>query len=145
MVHAAGMPPHAIGYPGTLGCQHVTKLTSAPAGIMSLDFHPQQGNVLAVGLYSGNIEVHNVMAKNSTHPLYKTSAAAGKHLGAVTAIRWDITLHISRLRHGPGPSRWGNFCSVTSSRPCRGLCDAGCFPDHFQSFPTQPQPPVPWL
>ena len=55
---------------------------------MSLDFHPQQGNILAVGLYSGNIEVHNVTAKDSSQPLYKTSAAAGKHLDAVTAIRW---------------------------------------------------------
>ena len=54
---------------------------------MSLDFHPEQANILAIGLYSGNIEVHNVMARDSKHPLYKTSAAAGKHLDAVTAVR----------------------------------------------------------
>ncbi|CAL5224786.1 g7529 [Coccomyxa viridis] len=58
------------------------------SGVMSLDFHPQQGNILAMGLYSGNIEVHNVMSKDSSQPLYKTSAAAGKHLYAVTAVRW---------------------------------------------------------
>ena len=58
------------------------------AGVMSLDFHPEQASILAIGLHNGNIEVHNVMARDSTHPLYKTSAAAGKHLDAVTAIRW---------------------------------------------------------
>ena len=65
----------------------MTQRVSGPAGVMSLDFHPQQANILAVGLHSGNIEVHNVGAKVSSHTLYKTSAATGKHLDAVTAIR----------------------------------------------------------
>lgn len=78
----------ALGAESFLRSHGSTELLSAAAGVMSLDFHPQQANILALGLYSGNIEVHNVRAEDSSHMLYKTSAATGKHLGAVTAIRW---------------------------------------------------------
>ena len=72
----------------------VTVLAGVPAGVMSLDFHPQQANILALGLHSGNIEVHNTMGKDAARPLFKTSAAAGKHDGAVTALRCTAVHHI---------------------------------------------------
>lgn len=56
------------------------------AGVMCLDFHPQQANILAVGLHSGSIEVLDVLGKQA-QPLYRATAASGKHGDAVTSIR----------------------------------------------------------
>ena len=56
------------------------------AGVMCLDFHPQQANILAVGFHNGSIEVLDVLRKRS-QPLYRATAASGKHGDAVTSIR----------------------------------------------------------
>jgi hypothetical protein len=56
------------------------------AGGMCLDFHPQQANIMAVGLYNGAIEILDVL-HGPSEPLYRATAATGKHADAVTAIR----------------------------------------------------------
>ncbi len=56
------------------------------AGVMCLDFHPQQANIVALGLHNGALEVHNVLHA-AGEPLYRATAATGKHVDAVTAVR----------------------------------------------------------
>ncbi len=51
-----------------------------------MDFHPQQANIMAVGLYNGAIEILDVL-HGPSEPLYRATAATGKHADAVTAIR----------------------------------------------------------
>lgn len=56
------------------------------AGVMCLDFHPQQASIVAVGLYNGAVEILNVL-HGPSEPLYRATAAIGKHADTVTAVR----------------------------------------------------------
>lgn len=54
---------------------------------MCLHFHPHHSNLLAVGLHDGCVLVLDVR-QPSARPLYEATAAAGKHMDAVAAVRW---------------------------------------------------------
>ncbi|CAG9462428.1 unnamed protein product [Pedinophyceae sp. YPF-701] len=58
------------------------------SGVMSLDFHPEQCNLLAVGLYDGSVLVFDVSQTHSI-PLYKSSVRVGKHTDPVWQVRWQ--------------------------------------------------------
>lgn len=92
----------AVGYgsyefarqgPGMIAC-FTLKNPSFPefvfhteAGVMSLDFHPQQPFLMAVGLYDGSVLVFNLQNKSDT-PIYK-SARQYKHSDPVWQVSWQ--------------------------------------------------------
>lgn len=54
---------------------------------MCLHFHPHHSNLLALGLHDGCVLVVDVRQPNP-RPLYEATAATGKHMDAVAAVRW---------------------------------------------------------
>jgi len=73
-------------------CLWVLKNSSYPdyvahtqSGAMCLSFHPDFGNILAVGLRDGNLGVYNVsLLKNQ--PEYSTSLSGTKLMSSVTQV-----------------------------------------------------------
>ncbi|KAL6762450.1 WD40-repeat-containing domain protein [Haematococcus lacustris] len=62
---------------------------STESGAMSLHFHPEYSNLLAVGCYDGSVLVYDVRVKGNT-PIYKASVRTGKHNDPVWAIFWQV-------------------------------------------------------
>lgn len=58
------------------------------AGVMCIDFHPQQPNLLAVGLYDGTVCVFDVKSKVDK-PLYVASDPKVKHTDPVWQVHWQ--------------------------------------------------------
>ena len=48
------------------------------AGVLSVDFHPQYANLLAVGLYDGTVMVFDV-ARKQKQLIYKSTVESGTH------------------------------------------------------------------
>ncbi len=55
---------------------------------MCLHFHPQLGNLAAVGLFDGTVLVLDVSKPAAAGPLYEATAAGRKHADAVAAVHW---------------------------------------------------------
>jgi dynein intermediate chain 1, axonemal len=70
--------------------------------VMSLDFHPTNPALLAVGLYDGLVLVYDVRNKNK-QPIYKSSIKTKKHTDPVWQVKWD-----------PNTSKNLNFYSISS-------------------------------
>ncbi|BDA47428.1 Dynein intermediate chain 1, axonemal [Coccomyxa sp. Obi] len=62
-------------------------LMTTRSGVMCLHFHPHHSNLLAVGLHDGCVLVLDVRQPGA-RPLYEATAAVGKHMDAVAAVRW---------------------------------------------------------
>lgn len=71
-------------------------------GVMSLDFHPKQHALLAVGLYDGVVQVYDVRNKSKV-PNYCSSIKTSKHTDPVWQIIWN-----------PDISKALNFYSISS-------------------------------
>lgn len=61
---------------------------SIESGVMSLDIHPDHGNLFAVGFYDGSVGVYNVAEKRDK-PLYLSTAKSGKHTDPVWQVKWQ--------------------------------------------------------
>eukprot|EP00112_Aurelia_sp_Birch-Aquarium-sp1_P015688 Seg350.19 transcript_id=Seg350.19/GoldUCD/mRNA.D3Y31 product="Dynein intermediate chain 2 ciliary" protein_id=Seg350.19/GoldUCD/D3Y31 len=61
---------------------------SPESGVMSLDIHPEHGNLFCVGYYDGSVGVYNVADKNPK-PLYLSTAKTGKHTDPVWQVKWQ--------------------------------------------------------
>lgn len=74
------------------------------SGVMSLDFHKESTNLLAVGFYDGSVAVYDLATSNFSVARYKSTAVTGKHTDPVWQVKWqpdDL-----EKKH--------NFCSVSS-------------------------------
>lgn len=58
------------------------------SGVMSLHFHPEHENLLAVGLYDGSVMVYDVHRSTET-PIYQSDVQTGKHNDPVWQIFWQ--------------------------------------------------------
>ncbi|NXJ08435.1 DNAI1 protein, partial [Odontophorus gujanensis] len=61
---------------------------SSQSGIMCLDFHNDHPHLVAVGFYDGNVAIYN-LKKESSQPIYKSSAKSGKHTDPVWQVKWQ--------------------------------------------------------
>jgi len=57
------------------------------SGVISLAFHPEFANLLAVGCYDGSVLVFDV--KGSGAPMYQATAKTGKHSDPVWGVAWQ--------------------------------------------------------
>ncbi|CRL01177.1 CLUMA_CG014224, isoform A [Clunio marinus] len=73
------------------------------SGAMCCDSHKEYPHLLAIGTYNGNVYVHNLQV-GTNEPVYATKYGSGKHLEAVSAIKWSENLHDGEL----------NFFSLSS-------------------------------
>jgi dynein intermediate chain 1 len=55
------------------------------SGVQCLHFHPDFPNLLAVGLYDGNVLVLDVRYQGAAEPMYRSSTAT-KHVEPVTQV-----------------------------------------------------------
>jgi len=62
---------------------------STESGVMALHFHPEFGNLLAVGCYDGSVRVYDV--HSTLHaPIYEATVKTGKHNDPVWQIFWQV-------------------------------------------------------
>jgi len=69
--------------------EHPERIFELPSsdGATSCDFSKRNPNLLAVGLFNGNVAVFNVTRKAST-PLTDSMDSTAKHLGPVWSVKW---------------------------------------------------------
>eukprot|EP00636_Phaeomonas_parva_P014783 CAMPEP_0118873914 /NCGR_PEP_ID=MMETSP1163-20130328/15537_1 /TAXON_ID=124430 /ORGANISM="Phaeomonas parva, Strain CCMP2877" /LENGTH=680 /DNA_ID=CAMNT_0006809237 /DNA_START=42 /DNA_END=2084 /DNA_ORIENTATION=+ len=67
---------------------HPEYIFSTEAGVMCLDFHPQQHSLLAVGCYDGTVMVFDVRNKTN-RPIYTSTIRTGKHTDPVWNVYWQ--------------------------------------------------------
>ena len=58
------------------------------AGVLSVDFHPDYANLLAVGLYDGTVMVYDV-ARKQKQLIYKSTVETGTHTEPVWQVSWE--------------------------------------------------------
>jgi dynein intermediate chain 1 len=73
---------------------------------MALAWHPEFGNLLAIGCYDGSVAVYDV-AQKSGRPLYTASAKARRHSDTVWQVVWQVRLCVCGGRVGGGGVRKG--------------------------------------
>lgn len=62
------------------------------SGVMCLDFHPKQPDLLAVGLYDGSVAIHRLeYGGGLDKALYISSPKFGKHTDPVWQVKWRVT------------------------------------------------------
>jgi len=71
---------------------------------MSLDFHPNNPALLAVGLYDGTVCVYDIRLKGNNKPIYMSTVRTCKHTDPVWQVRWNTDLGAKDL----------NFYSISS-------------------------------
>ena len=90
------------------------------AGVLSVDFHPQYANLLAVGLYDGTVMVFDV-ARKQKQLIYKSTVESGTHSEPVWQVRARARLLVSVTcsRHVQSLTLRSCLCA------CRppGVCD----------------------
>ena len=59
------------------------------SGVMSLHFHPEYSNLLAVGCYDGTVRVYDVHT-GLDEPIYRATVETGKHQDPVWQIFWQV-------------------------------------------------------
>lgn len=59
------------------------------SGVMSVHFHPEFANLLAVGCYDGSVMVFDVR-KPSPEPIYSANVRTGKHNDPVWQVFWQV-------------------------------------------------------
>ena len=59
------------------------------SGVMSLHFHPEFSNLLAVGCYDGTVLVYDIHT-GLDQPIYKATVQTGKHQDPVWQIFWQV-------------------------------------------------------
>ncbi|PHJ25218.1 wd g-beta repeat-containing protein [Cystoisospora suis] len=67
------------------------------AAVCSLDWHPHNPSLLAVGLYDGTVMVFDVQSKNRK-PTHWSTVRVNKHTDPVWDVRWDNDNSSSTLR-----------------------------------------------
>lgn len=60
------------------------------SGVLSIDFHPDFTNLLAVGCYDGTVLVFDV-ARKAGSMIYKSSVESGTHTEPVWQVAWETT------------------------------------------------------
>jgi len=61
------------------------------SGVMCLDFHPKQPDLLVLGLYDGTVAIHRLQYGGSIGtPLFVSSAKFGKHSDPVWQVKWRV-------------------------------------------------------
>lgn len=73
--------------------------------VMSLDFHPTQPALLAVGLYDGVVLVFDIRNKTNRQPIYQSSIKTKKHTDPVWQVKWNAN---------PTSADVHNFYSISS-------------------------------
>ena len=76
-------------------CSYPEFVLSAPAPVLSIDFHPVYPYMLVAGLNDGNVAVYNLI-KDRTQPVMMSDYQSGKHSESVWTVRWttdDIERH----------------------------------------------------
>ena len=58
------------------------------SGVLSIDFHPQHANLLAVGLYDGTVLVYDV-ARPQKQLIFKSTVESGTHSEPVWQVAWE--------------------------------------------------------
>lgn len=59
------------------------------SGVMSLHFHPEYSNLLAVGCYDGTVLVYDIHT-GLDQPIYRATVQTGKHQDPVWQIFWQV-------------------------------------------------------
>ena len=77
---------------------------STESGISALDNNPNDYNLIAVGLYSGNVAVFDLSRPKEENPIYFSTALTGKHSDPVWQVTWQK----------PDPDDYLNFYSISS-------------------------------
>ena len=54
-------------------------------GVMSLDFHPSEASLIAVGFYDGSVAVYDMRIKTN-EPVFASTPKTGKHTDPV----WQV-------------------------------------------------------
>ncbi|GAX72654.1 hypothetical protein CEUSTIGMA_g110.t1 [Chlamydomonas eustigma] len=62
---------------------------STDSGVMSLHFHPDYANLLAVGCYDGSVLVYDVHT-GLDQPIYRATVQTGKHHDPVWQVFWQV-------------------------------------------------------
>ena len=70
----------------------VALAAAAPAGVMSVHFHPSNANLLAAGCYDGSVAVFDTRRRGGT-PLYQATVKSGKHSDAVWQVGPAVHVH----------------------------------------------------
>lgn len=78
---------------------------STESGVMSLHFHPEYANLLAVGCYDGTVLVYDVNT-GQDQPIYQATVQTGKHHDPVWQIFWQVRCYAA--------------CTLQSLRRARG-------------------------
>ncbi|RKP02835.1 hypothetical protein CXG81DRAFT_10338, partial [Caulochytrium protostelioides] len=68
---------------------HPEYLFYTPSGIMSLDFHPTEQHLLAVGLYDGTVRVYTLQPRKNGDQLVCISRPSDQHSDPVWQLRWQ--------------------------------------------------------
>ena len=69
-------------------CSYPEYLLAAPAGVLSLDFHPRHPQLLVAGLADGNVAVYNLV-RNRHRPTLLSDRDSGKHSDHVWSVVWS--------------------------------------------------------
>lgn len=65
---------------------------------MSLHFHPEYANLLAVGCYDGTVLVYDVNT-GQDQPIYQATVQTGKHHDPVWQIFWQVRCYAACTLH----------------------------------------------
>ena len=80
-------------------CSHPEYLLTAPAGVLSVAFHPRQPHLLVAGLADGNVALYNLL-RDRHRPLLLSGLHTGKHSDLVWGVSWsgdDLDGHLNFL------------------------------------------------
>lgn len=58
------------------------------SGVMCIDWHPTQSNLLCVGLYDGGVHVYDIKNREKK-PIYESTIKVGKHSEPVWQVKWQ--------------------------------------------------------
>ena len=69
-------------------CCYPEYVLSAPAPVLSIDFHPSHPYMMVAGLQDGNVAVYNLI-KNRESPVLVSDLTNGKHSEIVWSVTWS--------------------------------------------------------
>jgi dynein intermediate chain 1 len=77
-----------VTYDNTQNPSHPEYALTTESGVMSLDFHPTNPSLLAVGCYDGTVLVFDIRNKQNK-PIFHSTVKTGKHTDPVWQVKWQ--------------------------------------------------------
>lgn len=59
------------------------------SGVMAVDCHPTDANLLVAGFYDGSVAVYDLRSKQVGEPKYKSTVLGGQHSDPVWQVKWQ--------------------------------------------------------